>query len=50
MEGRLDVLFQLHLTEVKGVTASNCAADITACVATIQPGSVCLFFKMLPSV
>lgn len=40
MEGKLDTLFQLHLMEVKAVIASNCAADITAYVVTLQPGSV----------
>lgn len=41
MEGRLDVLFQLHLTEVNGVISSNCGAGIPACVATFQPESLC---------
>lgn len=45
MEGRLDVLFLLHLIEVKGVIASNHAPDISVCVAMLQPGFVCLFFK-----
>lgn len=50
MEGRLGVLFHLHLIELKGLIASNCAADMSACVPTLQPGPVCLFFKMLLSV
>lgn len=44
-KGRLDVLFQLQLIEVKGVNTSNCAPDISVCVATLQLGFVCLFFK-----
>lgn len=47
MEGRVDVLFQLHVTEVKGFISSHCGVGISACVATLQPAS--LFFEMLLS-